>query len=267
MNPEQLHALLHSIAARETSVDEAARLLRGWPSEDLGFARLDHQRAARCGFPEVVFGRGKTPAQLTTIFERLAATGQNVLATRVGSRAAAAVAARFEAAQYNRAARTLTLRQRDAVYSNAKVAIVSAGTADARVAEEAAVTCDIFDIRAERFADCGVAGLHRLLSRIEQIRTADVVLAIAGMEGALPSVVGGLVSSPVIAVPTSIGVGAHFQGLTPLLTMLNSCAAGVSVVNVDNGFGAAYQAAMICRALDRAAKQATTPTAPGVNSR
>jgi NCAIR mutase (PurE)-related protein len=247
LHPDHLRQLLERVAAGRSSVAAALRELETWPLETLDFACLDHQRALRCGFPEVIFGQGKTPAQIETIFAKLAATRNNVLATRVSLEAAERVRGRFPDAAYHDSARALTLRQNPPAVSAGLVAIVCAGSSDLPVAEEARVTLEIMDQPTRTLYDVGVAGLHRLLMRSADLRQASVLVVVAGMEGALPSVVGGLVSAPVIAVPTSVGYGASFQGLAALLAMLNSCAAGVSVVNIDNGFGAGYQAALINR--------------------
>jgi NCAIR mutase (PurE)-related protein len=245
--PEKLRKLLNRLAAGELDVPAALRQLQTLPFEDLQFARVDHHRALRCGFPEVIFGQGKTTRQIEEIFARLAETENNVLATRIGPPAATRVRARFPKAHYHKAARVLTLRQRAGPASRGFVGIVCAGTADLPVAEEARVTAEIMDQQTRTFYDVGVAGLHRLLAESAALREAAVLVVVAGMEGALPSVVGGLVAAPVIAVPTSTGYGASFGGISALLAMLNSCAAGVSVVNIDNGFGAGYQAALINR--------------------
>ena len=251
MHPESLRKLLADVAAGRCSVENATQRLATLPFESLEFATVDHHRALRCGFPEVILGHGKTPQQVEAIFERLAAGGGNVLATRVSPEAARLVSTRFPNAAHHELSRTVALRQRPRVtlQKEAFVGIVAAGTADLFVAEEARITAEIMDCAVETFYDVGVAGLHRLLARIERIRAALVLIAVAGMEGALPSVLGGLVDVPVIAVPTSVGYGAHLGGVAALLTMLNSCAAGVSVVNIDNGFGAAYQAALMLRKL------------------
>lgn len=247
MDATTLRQLLESLAAGEVSLDAVVQRLETLPFETLDFACVDHHRALRCGFPEVVFGQGKTREQFAAIFAKLAHHGGNVLATRVTPELADAVRGDFPAADYNTLARTLTLRQRPAAATAGLIAIVCAGSSDLPVAEEARVTAELMDQPTETVYDVGVAGLHRLLAHAEVLRRATVLIVVAGMEGALPSVVAGLVKAPVIAVPTSIGYGASFGGLTPLLAMLNSCAAGVSVVNIDNGFGAGYQAALINR--------------------
>lgn len=247
MSPERLKRLLEATRGGEVTVEEAMRQLAHMPFEPLGFATLDHHRALRCGFPEVIFGQGKTPEQLATIFARLAEHGGNVLATRVSQLQYAAVHARFRDAVFAESGRCITLRQTPEQQTQGTIALVAAGTSDLPVIEEARVTCEIMDQRVETMYDVGVAGIHRLLARSEALQRARVIVVAAGMEGALPSVVGGLVAAPVIAVPTSVGYGASFGGIAPLLTMLNSCATGVAVVNIDNGFAAGYLAAVINR--------------------
>jgi hypothetical protein len=254
VNPESLRELLEALARGSVDVATAMKRLKSLPYEDLGFARVDHHRALRCGFPEVIFGEGKRPAQLGTIFSRLARTGCDVLATRVGPRAAKLVLGSHPAARYHELSRTLTLRQEPRAAGRAGaaagapfVAIVCAGTADLPVAEEARITVEMTGTPLRTYYDVGVAGLHRLLAHTEELRAAAAIVVVAGMEGALPSVVGGLIEAPVIAVPTSVGYGASLGGVAALLAMLNSCAPGVSVVNIDNGFGGGYQAAMIAR--------------------
>jgi NCAIR mutase (PurE)-related protein len=247
VNPQVLRKLLEDLAAGRETVAAALQRLETLPFETLDFACLDHHRALRCGFPEVIFGQGKTPEQVGTIFAKLAATGGNVLATRVDAAAAERVRAQFPAAAYHESARTLTLRQQPGPAGQGLIAVVCAGSSDLPVAEEARITAEMMDQPTRTLYDVGVAGLHRLLARSDDLRQANVLVVVAGMEGALPSVVGGLVKAPVIAVPTSVGYGASFHGLAALLAMLNSCAAGVSVVNIDNGFGAGYQAALINR--------------------
>ena len=247
MTEHALRELLQSLGRGDTTLDAAVARLRDLPFEDLGFARVDHHRALRCGFPEVIFCPGKTPEQIAAIFTRCAASGGNVLATRATPEAFEAIHHAHPAGEYHPTARAITLRQSTPQTRTGRVMIVAAGTSDMPVAEEARVTCDIMDLAVETVYDVGVAGLHRLLASRESIASADVVIAVAGMEGALPSVVGGLVACPVIAVPTSTGYGASFGGLAALLAMLNSCASGVTVVNIDNGFGAAYAAARILK--------------------
>jgi len=248
LTPERLQSLLSEVASGRLSVAEAQRDLSWLPVEDVDFARLDHHRTLRQGFPEVVFGEGKTPAQLAEIVARLAARGDGLLATRVSPEGAAAALARLPAeARYDAVGRTLHLPSAhpERPVARGTVLVVSAGTSDLPVAEEAAVTVEAFGSPVARLVDVGVAGIHRVLLERQQLQEAAVVIVVAGMEGALPSVVGGLVRAPVIAVPTSVGYGAAFGGLAALLGMLNSCAAGVTVVNIDNGFGAGCAAARI----------------------
>jgi NCAIR mutase (PurE)-related protein len=228
------------------SLEEALERLRHLPYEDIGFADVDHHRALRRGFPEVILGEGKSKEQVVAIAERLAAHSDRLLITRLEVEAYRAVKERLPDARYHADARAVTL-DRSGGPRWPGVAVLCAGTSDLPVAEEAAVTAELMGSQTERFYDVGVAGLHRLLDKMEALRSARALVVVAGMEGALPSVVAGLVAAPVIAVPTSVGYGASFGGLAPLLAMLNSCAAGVSVVNIDNGFGAGYLAAVINR--------------------
>jgi pyridinium-3,5-biscarboxylic acid mononucleotide synthase len=250
MTPSALLKLLAEVERGSLTSEAAASRLATFPFEDLGHSRVDHHRSLRAGLPEVIYAAGKTPQQTVAIFSSLVADGVNVLATRVDQPTADVVLAEFPNANYNLTARTLSLRQssQSAEEPKGNVAVICAGTSDLFVAEEAAVTAETFDTRVTRLYDVGVAGLHRLLAVREQLAAADVVIVCAGMEGALPSVVGGLVSVPVIAVPTSVGYGASFAGATALLAMLNSCSPNVVVVNIDNGFGAAYTAVLIARA-------------------
>ena len=251
MNRSSLLDLLTSIQHGDLSPEAAAARLSDLPFEDLGHARIDHHRELRTGLPEVIYAAGKSPAQTSEIFARMAAAGSDVLATRVDALTAEAILAATPAADHHPVARTVTLRQTPASAPRGHIAILCAGTSDIPVAEEAAVTASLFGAAVTRLYDVGVAGLHRLLAVRDQLRQADAVIVCAGMEGALPSVVGGLVSVPVIAVPTSVGYGASFAGLAALLGMLNSCSPNISVVNIDNGFGAAYSATLIARATHR----------------
>jgi len=251
MRPDELKALLERVRRGRVSPAAAARLLHEAPLEQLGFATLDHQRALRTGFPEVIFGQGKTPEQLVAIAGRLLDQGGPVLATRVEEAGRLALARVFPQAVQHERARCVVLRRGRGPRGTGAVLVVCAGTADLPVAEEALVTAQVMGSRAELIADVGVAGLHRLLAHRKRLREARVIVVVAGLEGALASVVGGLVDRPVIAVPTSVGYGAHFRGLAPLLAMLNSCAAGVTVVNVDNGFGAGYAAHLVNTAARR----------------
>lgn len=244
MRPSELRALLGRVRRGALSPAAAARRIAEAPVERLGFATLDHQRALRGGFPEVVFGQGKTPSHLVAIVGRLFARNGVVLATRVDDAGRAALAAAYPRIELHERARCAVLRRRRP-RGVGRVLVVCAGTADLPVAEEALVTARTMGSRAELVADVGVAGLHRLLAHSAKLRGARVLVVVAGLEGALPSVVGGLTDRPLIAVPTSVGYGAHFGGLAPLLAMLNSCAAGVTVVNVNNGFGAGYAAHLV----------------------
>lgn len=247
MNAESIRKLFEQVGRGKLSPDAAVDRLRHLPFEDLGFAKVDHHRALRVGMPEVVFGEGKTPAQLAQIFSRLATHGGNILATRVSKKQFAAVRKKVRKAEYRGAARAIVLRRDQKKYGKGTIAVVSAGTSDIPVAEEAVVTAEIMGNDVERLYDVGVAGIHRLLANRGTLARARVVIVCAGMEGALPSVVGGLIGVPVIAVPTSVGYGAAFKGVAALLGMMNSCASNVSVVNIDNGFGAGYVASLINR--------------------
>jgi NCAIR mutase (PurE)-related protein len=248
VTPAQLEELLHDVAAGRLSPETAVGRLRHLPYEDLTFARVDHHRSLRQGHPEVIFCAGKTIAQVVAIAERLAAADGAFLGTRATEEMAQSLSTQFERLQWNPLARTVYLPPAVPPPVVGTVLVASAGTSDLPVAEEAAVTLEAFGHRAARLCDVGVAGIHRLLSASDRLREADVAIVVAGMEGALPSVVGGLVRLPVIAVPTSVGYGASFGGLAALLAMLNSCAAGVTVVNIDNGFGAAAAASRILAA-------------------
>lgn len=249
MNAAQLKALIEGVAAGRVPTDEAngtlLDALRARPFEDLGFAKVDHHRALRQGFPEVVLGLGKTPAQVAAIAAEIVRRGSTLLVTRAPRETYDAVREVAPAATYLPEARLITLRQQDVDRGKGMVLVVAAGTSDLPVAEEAACTAELMGNDVVRMYDVGVAGIHRLLHQRQRLDEARVIIVVAGMEGALPSVVGGLVSVPVIAVPTSIGYGASFAGLAALLGMLNSCSSGVSVVNIDNGFGAAYIASLI----------------------
>lgn len=244
---ESILEMLVRVRNSELSPEEAMRHLANLPYEEAGFAKIDHHRALRTGMPEVIYCAGKTPAQVAEIFFRMSAAGGDVLATRADPAAFAAVKELVTGAQYHEMARIVSLSQGPMPESLGSLAILCAGTSDLPVAEEAAVTAERMGAATRRVYDVGVAGLHRLLSHRDALQEADAVIVCAGMEGALPSVVGGLVGAPVIAVPTSVGYGASFGGLAALLGMLNSCSPNVSVVNIDNGFGAAYFACMILR--------------------
>ena len=247
MHRNALLDLLSAVERGELSPSFAADRLANLPFEDIGDARIDHHRSLRVGLPEVIYAEGKQPEQTARIFAKLAATGQDVLATRASRDTAEAVLSLTASATYTSLSRTVSLRQTPVSGPVGHVAVLCAGTSDFPVAEEAAVTAELFGCRVTRLYDVGVAGLPRLLGVRDQLVEADAVIVCAGMEGALPSVVGGLVSVPVLAVPTSVGYGASFAGVSALLGMLNSCSPNISVVNIDNGFGAAYSAVLIAR--------------------
>jgi len=250
LKPSEIDALLQAVRDGQVSPADARARLSVAAAEDLGFATIDHSREQRTGWPEVIFGAGKTPEQVAAIAERMAARGHNVLVTRTTPEAFRLVSGRLPPARHHEAARCITVEAAPVAPLPGRVAIVCAGTSDLPVAEEAAVTTAFQGGNVTRIYDVGVAGIHRLLGRADELRQADVVVVVAGMEGALPSVVAGLIAAPVIAVPTSVGYGASFQGLAALLAMLNSCAAGLAVVNIDNGFGAGQMAAMLNRKRD-----------------
>jgi NCAIR mutase (PurE)-related protein len=247
MDAQALRKLFTEVRRKRVSPDEAVERLRHMPFEDLGFAKVDHHRALRQGMPEVIFAQGKTPSQVAGIFTRLAIHGGNVLATRASEEQYAAVATALPQAEYRQLARAIVLKRDRKKHGKGVIVVVSAGTSDIPVAEEAVVTAELMGNNVRHIYDIGVAGIHRLLAHQEALAKARVIIVCAGMEGALPSVVGGLVGVPVIAVPTSIGYGAAFEGLAALLGMMNSCASNVSVVNIDNGFGAGYVASLINR--------------------
>ena len=247
MNAESIRKLFEQVKRGKLSPDDAVERLRHLPFEDLGFAKVDHHRALRAGMPEVILGQHKTPAQVAQIFSRLARHGGNVLATRASKKQYAAVKKKVRKAEYRELAQAIVLQRDHNKYGKGVIAVVSAGTSDIPVAEEAVATAEVMGNDVVRLYDIGVAGIHRLLAHREMLTRARVIIVCAGMEGALPSVVGGLVGVPVIAVPTSIGYGAAFKGVAALLGMMNSCASNVSVVNIDNGFGAGYVASLINR--------------------
>jgi NCAIR mutase (PurE)-related protein len=248
MTPDYLKGLLEAFKRGEIPVDEALAQLRELPFQDLGCAQVDHHRELRQGMPEVLFGEGKSSEQIERIMTAMAGKGSNILVTRLAADKAHDVVRMFPAASYNSEARCLTIEQKPVEQrGKGEILVVSAGTSDIPVAAEALVTARFLGNQTSHVYDVGVAGIHRLLARREQLAAAAVIIVVAGMEGALPSVVGGLVNKPVIAVPTSIGYGASFGGIAALLGMLNSCAAGVTVVNIDNGFGAACAASLINR--------------------
>ncbi len=247
MQKDKIKELLNRVQNRETSVDDALLKLANLPFEDIEYAKLDHHRTLRRGYPEVVFCQGKTIEQVKNIFLRLASQN-SVLGTRATSEMFAAVSSVLPRAQFNELARTITVKHEDAVEEPGQdrhILVISAGTADIPVAEEAVVTARFMGNQVKNLYDVGVAGIHRLLGNKQKLDEANVIIVVAGMDGALPSVVGGLVEKPVIAVPTSVGYGASFNGIGPLLTMLSSCSPGITVVNIDNGFGAAYSASLI----------------------
>ncbi len=237
--------LLDEFRAGKLGRDAVLRAFQAAPTADLGFAQVDTHRALRKGFPEVIFGAGKTPAQVVAIAAKLVEREQNVLATRLSPEHAQALRKKFKRAQHHELARCVTIEKKSLPKRAGTIAVICAGTSDLPVAEEAAITAEIMGNTVVRIADVGVAGLHRILSQLEILQKANVLVVVAGMEGALPSVVAGLVSKPVIAVPTSVGYGASFGGVAALLGMLNSCGSGVTVVNIDNGFGAGYAASQI----------------------
>jgi len=248
MGSEQLKELLEQVHGGRLSIDSAMERLKHLPFEDMGFAKVDHHRALRHGMPEVIFAQGKTPEQVVAIAASLMKTSKNILITRADDRTAAMVRRKFRKAEFFPLSRAIRVWQDRTIRGKGKIAVVCAGTSDIPVAEEAQVTAEVMGNEVVAIHDIGVAGIHRLMSNRERLTEAKVVIVAAGMEGALPSVVGGLVSCPVIAVPTSVGYGASFNGLAALLAMLNSCASNVTVVNIDNGFGAGYVASLINRA-------------------
>lgn len=256
MDINTLRQLLADFQQGNVDAKHVVRRIRLAPYEDLGFAKVDAQRQLRVGFPEVIYCPGKTEEQVIAIAEELLTHDQTVLATRATPDLYTAFSARIPDSEYHEGARAIVVRRAIRKIENARVCVVAAGTADLPVAAEASLTAELMGCRVDRLADVGVAGLHRLLLNIDIVQAAQAVVAVAGMEGALPSVLAGLVDRPVIAVPTSVGYGASLGGLTPLLTMLNSCAAGLTVVNIDNGFGAGYMAGLICRVGERGGAEA-----------
>ncbi len=247
MDPAKLKELLESVRAGATGVDEALERLRHMPFEDLGFAKLDHHRALRHGMPEVIFAQGKRPEEVVEIAAKVLERSRNLLATRVDETTAALLTERFPEGEYFPRSRAFRVWRDRTIHGKGTIAVVCAGTSDVPVAEEARVTAETMGNEVDAIYDVGVAGIHRLLGNAERLSKARVAVVCAGMEGALPSAVGGLISCPVIAVPTSVGYGASFHGLAALLGMLNSCASNVTVVNIDNGFGAGYVASLINR--------------------
>ncbi len=245
MNSEELKSLLEGVKNGTVDIDLAYKEIKALPYEDIGFAKIDHHRSIRVGYPEVIYCEGKTSGQIAEIVKRLMEKNNNILATRASKEDFAAVREIITDAEYHEAARIIVVKRREIVVTEKQIAVITAGTSDIPVAEEAAITAEVLGNRVNRIYDVGVAGIHRLFSKMDTISQANVVIVVAGMEGALASVVGGLVDKPVIAVPTSVGYGANFGGLAALLTMLNSCASGIGVVNIDNGFGAGYLASNI----------------------
>ncbi|MBB5337068.1 nickel pincer cofactor biosynthesis protein LarB [Pectinatus brassicae] len=245
MNKEELKSLLQQVQQNNMSIDNALKELEDFSYKDLGFAKIDNERELRNGYPEVIYCAGKTVEQVVKIIEFMLTKKNNILATRADKDTYEAVYKICPEAVYNELGRIITIRQKETKLTDNYIAIVSAGTSDLPVVEEATATAEILGNKVEKIVDVGVAGIHRLFDKLDIIRGAKVVIVVAGMEGALASVIGGLIDKPLIAVPTSVGYGTSFGGLTALLTMLNSCASGISVVNIDNGFGAAYSASMI----------------------
>jgi NCAIR mutase (PurE)-related protein len=253
MNADGIKDLLESVKAGRLSVDHALNRLKDLPYADLGYAMVDHHRSLRGGHPETIFSQGKTVEQVVGIARRLLEKDANIMATRADRRVYEALQAVCDRVEYHEAARIVVMNRSADAPTRTSILVMCAGTSDIPVAEEAAVTAEVMGNRVERLTDVGVAGIHRLLAQREKIDAASVLVVVAGMDGALPSVTAGLTDKPVIAVPTSIGYGASFGGLAALLTMLNSCANGVTVVNIDNGYGAGYAASTINRIADRAA--------------
>lgn len=245
MNSDELKKLLEDVKAGTVEIDQAYKELKALPYEDLGFAKLDHHRNIRNGYPEVIYCEGKTHKQIVEIVSKLMLKNNNILATRASREVYDAICELTCDAEYHIDARVVVVKRQKIVVTEKQIAVITAGTSDIPVAEEAAITAEVLGNKVIRIYDVGVAGIHRLLSKMETISEANVIIVVAGMEGALASVVGGLVDKPVIAVPTSVGYGANFGGLAALLTMLNSCASGIGVVNIDNGFGAGYLASNI----------------------
>lgn len=245
MNKEDIKLLLEGVKNNKINIEEALEELEDLPFKDLGFAKIDNHREIRVGYPEVIYCDGKTVEQVREIVKFMLTKDNNILGTRATEEMFNAVKGICSEAEYNKLGKTITIRKKEQPVTNSYIAIVAAGTSDLPVVEEAYETAKILGNRAIKIIDVGVAGIHRLFARLDVIRGAKVVIVVAGMEGALASVVGGLIDKPIIAVPTSVGYGANFGGISALLSMLNSCASGVSVVNIDNGFGAAYTASMI----------------------
>ncbi len=247
MYEQEIRKLMEGVAERKLNIGEAIKKMKFLPFEDIGFAKIDHHRALRKGFPEVVFCQGKTKEQVVSIVKNIARNNNIVLATRATEEMFNDVKKQIKNAQYNKISKTIIINNNKINQKKDKILVASAGTSDMPIAEEAAVVAEAMGNKVERLYDVGVAGLHRLLSSKDKIEDANVLIVVAGMDGVLPSVVSGIFNKPIIAVPTSVGYGASFNGIAPLLTMLNSCSPGVVVVNIDNGFGAGYFASMINR--------------------
>jgi NCAIR mutase (PurE)-related protein len=245
MNVKEVEKLLIDVKTGHKSIEEALIILKDFPYTDLGFARIDHHREMRTGYPEIIYCAGKTVDQVREIFKVMAEKGSNVIGTRANNEMYEAVKAILPDTVYHQTARIVSLQKKKPEFPESSIAVITAGTSDMPVAEEASVTAELLGNKVLRIYDAGVAGIHRLVDKLPEIRNCRVVIVIAGMEGALASVVGGLVDKPVIAVPTSVGYGANFGGISALLAMLTSCSTGVTVVNIDNGFGAAFSASMI----------------------
>jgi hypothetical protein len=241
----QLEDILKKVYQGKLPPKEALRILKDFPYQDLHFAKIDHHRELRKGFPEIIYGEGKTDDQILKIAHEITKKGSNLLITKVGPQVFKALSKKIPKARYNSLAKTISFKQKDPIPGKGKIAILTAGTSDIPVAEEAASTCEILGNKTDKIYDVGVAGIHRLFGEFEKIKQARVAIVIAGMEGALPSVIAGIINIPIIAVPTSVGYGASLKGLAALLAMLNSCPGGVGVVNIDNGFGAGYLASLI----------------------
>lgn len=252
MKEAQIRTLLNALKSGEINIDDTMDRLKNLPYEDLGFAMVDHHRSLRKGYPETIFAAGKTPAQIGSIAKSIVEKGSNVLITRADQDAYRAVREIDQRAEYQEIAGTITILQEAPATTRSGILVMSAGTSDMPICEEAAITAEMMGNRVERLYDVGVAGIHRLLNNRHRIEEASVLVVVAGMDGALPSVTAGLTDKPVIAVPTSVGYGASFGGLAALLTMLNSCACGVTVVNIDNGYGAGYAAALINQIAEKA---------------
>ena len=255
MNKKELYTILNDIKENNLSVDSAMDRLKELPFKDLGYAKLDFHREIRNGFPEVIYCESKTTEHIVGIISTMFDKKVNILGTRISKKQFKDVKDKFPQAIYYEKAKVFRLDSHNIEFNSNTIALVAAGTSDIAIAEEAAITCEAFGNRVERFYDVGVAGIHRLLASIEDINKSTVIISVAGMEGALTSVLGGLVDKPIISVPTSVGYGASFGGISALLTMLNSCASGVSVVNIDNGFGAGYMASSINRQIELAIKK------------